>query len=884
MFNGYNENFPYAYVTDRLVRAFPTWSKIRKDRTSVGAQFLNVTGLQFVEIDSFLEGALHNQYVGTANIGEVSYIFKVKSSYLDLDTVATFIGTDMAATPSTHTLAECHTLFEFYSAPADAHVFIIDFQSKIIYFRQEYSLVKTYSGDTTPILIETFDQVIPHHVWNVFDEFALLLGLNRRYRETNEELKERVLDVFRFPGNSTRLGLIRAIGRELGLVYKGIWQADAPSFVIDEVAEGITITPETIIVNNKRIQSTQYQYDAAQHRYTIYPRAKVFFDETFSYSLDNVRFTTDKHLVLNEGYKEGFMITPIINPSNLKSWDTLQLNATGDITVDVVRYDFETYANQEQAYYVKGLRDGESIIVSGSTPIDVEDPIRLIVNMKRALRSDPSPHLIDITLTYIPAESEVACIHDVGLQALHEDQFRNSLFDVTGAPIPKLVNYVNELNDLVPIMWSKWKWDESYWDVVGKNLIGLHVLPSKWDPRLGEISNIYFQSGIGFGLDCLVRFDKDNWSPMIHGGYYYISIVESITTDGTDTIYTEYPKPQFINVQDSTGKNYAVVEAKLNKLKLYPVPSNGTSLSVTFSTENYFYANPVKYHIDGPVSQFVLMDGAATPANAFPMQGAPVIIDVNGVTLKQVAFLDEDYNVSITNSEKVVCNNTNKIAVTYADPINITVSGGYTVQSVDENIITLDNVVTDTQELTISYKVNNSFIIEYTETEATITMSGLYADFDVVYESKDDQSYWQSNGPSFDPVNSHITSGFLFITNQVNDVADLEANCEPDVINGNGVDITLIIVDVVDKWGNPVLNQTITTETELVRDDTQAVLGSSGTVVQTGTYYNRKIYSYKSPNSGIPLRVDGSGRNVPCTANITFTCGNVEKTVSVKVR
>jgi hypothetical protein len=56
-----------------------------------------------------------------------------------------------------------------------------------------------------------------HHIWNAFDEFGLLLGIGRLYGERNTAFKERILDVFRKPGNSTKQGLNNAISRELGL-------------------------------------------------------------------------------------------------------------------------------------------------------------------------------------------------------------------------------------------------------------------------------------------------------------------------------------------------------------------------------------------------------------------------------------------------------------------------------------------------------------------------------------------------------------------------------------------------------------------------------------------------------------------------------------------
>src|SRR5690606_26483289 len=119
----------------------------------------------------------------------------------------------------------------------DSYIYIIDYNENIIYFKENYDFV-VIDG-------KSYENLLPHHVWNVFDEFALLLNLRRRELETNEELKERILDVFRFPGNATKIGLIRAIGRELGLVKKLSWPDGEDFFVINDP----DIIPETIIIN-----------------------------------------------------------------------------------------------------------------------------------------------------------------------------------------------------------------------------------------------------------------------------------------------------------------------------------------------------------------------------------------------------------------------------------------------------------------------------------------------------------------------------------------------------------------------------------------------------------------------------------------------------------
>ncbi len=58
---------------------------------------------------------------------------------------------------------------------------------------------------------------VQHQVFNHYDRFGLLLGLPRLESERNPEYKERLMDVFVHRSNSTYLGLINGITRELGL-------------------------------------------------------------------------------------------------------------------------------------------------------------------------------------------------------------------------------------------------------------------------------------------------------------------------------------------------------------------------------------------------------------------------------------------------------------------------------------------------------------------------------------------------------------------------------------------------------------------------------------------------------------------------------------------
>lgn len=204
--------------TESMQSMLPQWMKMAKDPESVGAQFLDSFGVEFKEIENYLNTCLTNQYIGKLNIGDIDFCYKVPVALpkvLDMDLV---IGVDIVIDDvRSHTLST-HTLKDFYES--DEAVSIIDRQEGYIYI----NVPDDYMNHN---IMAPFDYVVIdgtnhyeysiHHIWNVFDEFGLLLGLYRLPAERNEAFKNRILDVFTNPGNSTKTGLQNAISRELGI-------------------------------------------------------------------------------------------------------------------------------------------------------------------------------------------------------------------------------------------------------------------------------------------------------------------------------------------------------------------------------------------------------------------------------------------------------------------------------------------------------------------------------------------------------------------------------------------------------------------------------------------------------------------------------------------
>jgi hypothetical protein len=56
-------------------------------------------------------------------------------------------------------------------------------------------------------------------IYNQYDDFGLIVGLNRLPKERNQAYKQRLLDTFANRANSTYIGMMNAITRELGLTY-----------------------------------------------------------------------------------------------------------------------------------------------------------------------------------------------------------------------------------------------------------------------------------------------------------------------------------------------------------------------------------------------------------------------------------------------------------------------------------------------------------------------------------------------------------------------------------------------------------------------------------------------------------------------------------------
>ena len=209
--------------TRNLMAKFPSWMKMAKDPESIGAQFLDVFGVTFQDFEDEMNEAVRNFYITTANTEIIDWIYKVplineevvdSTGHLDIQEVYILDeeGNQTNVNRSPH-------VQNFYHRNAKKPNYWLDRANETIYLRMDLDEVVDLDHPFKSLVINGSPHytLFLHQVWNMFDEFGLLVGLKRHYKETNLFFKERILDVFRNPGATNRTGLQAGIERELGL-------------------------------------------------------------------------------------------------------------------------------------------------------------------------------------------------------------------------------------------------------------------------------------------------------------------------------------------------------------------------------------------------------------------------------------------------------------------------------------------------------------------------------------------------------------------------------------------------------------------------------------------------------------------------------------------
>jgi len=190
-------------IYDRFIDAakkFPRWNNTKRRPTeSVGGKFLRsiIEEIGKVEdaIIEYKKDFFIVNYIGKEDT-IVDYLYHAQIGAVeDLDKL-------QIQMPQ---LSITSDIEEFYANKDYAY-----YQDGYLVFRQAADSVEyTYNGFIYKTDAEKF------HVWNIFDEFAWWVGLERFTDETNKELVNRTINIFRYRPNSSFSGLKNAVKNTL---------------------------------------------------------------------------------------------------------------------------------------------------------------------------------------------------------------------------------------------------------------------------------------------------------------------------------------------------------------------------------------------------------------------------------------------------------------------------------------------------------------------------------------------------------------------------------------------------------------------------------------------------------------------------------------------
>lgn len=287
--------FNYEAMLQRAITFFPRWMDIRKRyKTATGTKIIDT----YIEETKDIEQALidykkyyfldtyeghENSVVAFAYKGNVGNIEEL--SYLKLYTDD---GRDFTRTEDINI---------FLSNNNEEYVY---YENGYIFFREELVNKLNLKKINFSYLDYTSTcELHKSHIWNVFDEFACFVNLQRQLNETNEQLLKRILYHNKNLPNSTEEGLKHAIISELLTIDSSIKLNDIK---IDK------LTPENLVkpynafnsllehlntINRDNIKDKIWDIDDWQNRFKTLEYVDHLWDITLSKYTDGIGSSDD---------------------------------------------------------------------------------------------------------------------------------------------------------------------------------------------------------------------------------------------------------------------------------------------------------------------------------------------------------------------------------------------------------------------------------------------------------------------------------------------------------------------------------------------------------------------------------------------------------------
>lgn len=193
--------------SNNILKNLPKW--LSNSNNANNNAIVNAIGSEIDLLDELFENFKESLYINSAST-EIPYMiykcvfdFSLRQYTIECDYVEI-----------------ANSVYSFFTS--DKHSILIDYDSNTIYLNKKYDnniVIKLINDNNIQYINCSF---VPHHIWNCFDEFALMFSIKRRIYENgeyedNESLKKRIFDAINNRSNSSIERIKDIIANELNI-------------------------------------------------------------------------------------------------------------------------------------------------------------------------------------------------------------------------------------------------------------------------------------------------------------------------------------------------------------------------------------------------------------------------------------------------------------------------------------------------------------------------------------------------------------------------------------------------------------------------------------------------------------------------------------------
>lgn len=295
----------YNAILQRAVSFFPRWMDIRKRyKTSIGGNLMATVIDETKDIEQALIEYKKSYFLDTyTNEGHedkvVAFAFKAN--------IGTFENSSLLKIHTTYndkqiTFPIAKTIEEFL---AEDNRTYCHYEEGYVYLKtetvEEYSLKEiNYSYqdyDSSAILNKT-------HIWNIFDEFACFVNIQRQTNETNSQLVKRILYHNKNLPNGTEQGLKHAIISELLTIDENITVNDidistlTPDNLRKPYKEFNTLLDKLAMINRDTYKNKIWDIDDWQNDFKTLEYIDHLWDTSITKYVDGIGSGDDLKVIL----------------------------------------------------------------------------------------------------------------------------------------------------------------------------------------------------------------------------------------------------------------------------------------------------------------------------------------------------------------------------------------------------------------------------------------------------------------------------------------------------------------------------------------------------------------------------------------------------------